>query len=53
LVLGKFRDEDGNWRENIDRLEKDILKVSVSSSVQECETERFKVSFEREQEVGE
>jgi hypothetical protein len=37
--LGKFRDSDGNWREHIERLEKDILKVAVSYSVKEGERE--------------
>jgi hypothetical protein len=46
--LGKFRDKDGNWREQIERLEEDILKVAVSYSVQEDETERRKVRVERE-----
>ena len=28
-----FGDKDGNWRENIERLEEDILKFAVNSSV--------------------
>jgi hypothetical protein len=46
--MDKFRDKDGNWRENIQRVEEDIPKVAVSYSVQEDETERGKLKLERE-----
>ena len=48
--MDKFRDKNGNWRENIQWVEEDIPKVAVSYSVQEGETERGKVKYEREQE---
>jgi len=41
--LGKFTYKDGNWRKDIERLEEDILKVAVSYSEQEEETERGKL----------
>jgi len=43
-----LRDEDGNWRENIQRVEEDIPKVAVSYALQEDEAERGKVKFGRE-----
>ena len=43
-----MRDNDGNWRGHIERLEEDIPKVAVSYSVQEDETERGKLRFERD-----
>jgi len=46
--MDKFRDEDGNWRENIQRVEEDIPKVAVSYALQEDEAERGKVKFGRE-----
>jgi septum formation topological specificity factor MinE len=39
-----------NWREHIQRLEEDILKVVVRYCEQKDETERDNVRFEREQE---
>ena len=48
--MGKFIDKRGNWREQIQRVEEDILKVAVSYSVQESERERGKLRVEREQE---
>ena len=44
----KFRDNDGNWRENIQRVEEEKPKVAVSYAVQEDEAERGKVKFEME-----
>jgi hypothetical protein len=44
--LDKFRDNEGNWREQ--RVEEDELKGTVSYSVQEHETERGKVGVERQ-----
>jgi len=38
--LGKFRDNDANWRENFQRLEEHILKGAVCYKVQGGETER-------------
>jgi hypothetical protein len=35
--LNTFRDKDGNWTENIQRVEEDILKVVFRYSVQEDE----------------
>jgi hypothetical protein len=49
--LGKFRDNFGKRREQ--RLGEDIMNVAVSYSVQEDDTERGKLRFEREQEWGE
>jgi len=46
--LDKFRDNEGNWREHIQRVEEDKLKGTVSYSVQEGETERGKVRTERQ-----
>ena len=51
--MDKFRDKDGNWRENIQRVEEDIPKVVGSYNVLEDDTERGKVKFEREQEWAE
>jgi hypothetical protein len=48
--LCKIRDKDDNWREHIDGLEEDTLKVAVSYSVQEDETFRWKLGVAREQE---
>jgi hypothetical protein len=48
--MDKFRDKDGNWRENIHQVEKDIPKLAVSYTLQEDETERGKMKFEREEE---
>ena len=50
LGLVKFRDKDVNWRGHVVRVEENILKVSVSYSMQEEETESWKVNVEREQE---
>ena len=47
--MDKFRDKDGNWRENIEWVEEDIPKVAVNYSVLEDDTERGKVKLEREQ----
>ena len=44
-----MRDNDGNWRGHIERLEEDIPKVAVNYSVLEDDTERGKVKLEREQ----
>jgi len=41
--LDKFRDNVGNWREQIQRVKEDILKVAVLCSMQEDETERGKL----------
>jgi hypothetical protein len=51
--LRKFRDKDGNWREQIQRLGDNIPKVAVSYSMQEDDTERGKFRVERAQEWGE
>jgi hypothetical protein len=48
--LDKFRDKDGNWRENMQRVEEDIPNVALSYIVQEDDRERSKVKFESEQE---
>jgi hypothetical protein len=45
--MDKFRDKDGNWRENVQRVEEDIPEFAVSYSVQEDEKEKGKVKFER------
>jgi hypothetical protein len=44
--LDKFRDNEGNWREQ--RVEEDTLKGAVSYTVREDEKERGKVRFERQ-----
>jgi hypothetical protein len=46
--LFKFRDNDGNWREQ--RLEEDILKVAVGYIITEDETGRVNLRVEGEQE---
>jgi len=48
--LGKFIDKGGNWKEYIQRVEEDILKVAVSYSVQEGDTEEGKLRVDRERE---
>jgi len=48
--LNKIRDNIGNWREQIHRVEKDILKVAVRYSVQGEKTERGKLRVLREPE---
>jgi hypothetical protein len=54
LGLDKFIDKDGNWRENIQRVEEDKLKLAVRYSVQGDERERGgKVRVERKQEWDE
>jgi hypothetical protein len=40
--LDKFRDKDGNWRENIQWGEEDVLKVAVRYSLQGDERDREK-----------
>jgi hypothetical protein len=47
--LDKFRGNDGNWREHIQWLEEDIVKVAVCP-LQNDEPERSKMRAEREQE---
>jgi hypothetical protein len=47
--VDKFRDKVGNWRENIQRVEEDVPKVAISYTVQEDESEKGKVKFEREE----
>jgi hypothetical protein len=51
--VDKFRGKDGNWRETILRVDEDIHvpKVAVSYTMQEDNTERSKVKFEREREL--
>jgi len=44
--MDKFRDKDGNCRENFQRGEEDIPKVAVSYTLQEDETERGKLKLE-------
>jgi hypothetical protein len=44
--LDKFRDKVGNWREHNKRVEKDIPKVAFRYTVQEDETERYKLRVE-------
>jgi hypothetical protein len=44
--LDKFRDNEGNWREQ--RVEEDTLKGAVIFIMQEHETERGKVRTERQ-----
>ena len=51
--MDKFRDKDGNWRENIQRVEEDIPKVVGSYNVLGDDTQRGKVKFEREKECAE
>jgi len=46
--LGKFRDNDVKWRENVQRLEKDIPKGAVIYTVQGGETERGKLRVWKE-----
>jgi hypothetical protein len=48
LDLGKFRDNNGSWKEHIQWLEEDILKVDANYILQEDQTERGKVRVERE-----
>jgi hypothetical protein len=43
LMFNKFRGKFGNWTEHIRQLEEDILKVAVHFSVQEDETEKWKL----------
>jgi hypothetical protein len=45
--LDKFRDKDADWREHIERVEEDKLKVAVRYRLQEDETERGEVRVER------
>jgi len=49
--LNKFRDNVGNWREQIQRVEVDILKVAFRYSVQEDETERNELKVKRQESV--
>ena len=46
--MDKFRGKGGNWIENNQRVEQDILKFVVSYSMQEDETERGKLKLEKE-----
>jgi len=48
--MDKFRDKDGNWRENIQRMEEDIPKFAITYSVPKDETQGDKVKLEMEQE---
>jgi hypothetical protein len=45
--MDKVRDKDGNLRENTQRMVEDIPNVAVSYTLQEDETDRGKVKFER------
>jgi septum formation topological specificity factor MinE len=51
--MNKLRDNHSNWREQLQRLEEDILKVVVRYTVQEDETDRGKLGVEREKELVE
>ena len=51
--MDKFRDKDGNWRENLQRVEEDMPKFAITYSVLEDETEGGKVKLEMEQELYE
>jgi hypothetical protein len=51
--LDKFIDKDGNWREHIQRVEEDKLKLVLSYSARETRERRGKVRVEREQEWDE
>jgi len=45
--MAKFRDKDGNWNENNRRVEEDIPKFAVRYTLQDDETKRGKMKFER------